>query len=122
MAADFCRAVARHRQRPHSRLVRRVVDEIELHLSDHVSPPELAARLGVSPSHLARRFKAETGHTIAQYATLERTHRAAHLLTSTDQPVRDIAAYVGYPDANYFAKAFRATHDITPTQFRALPS
>ena len=122
MAADFCRAVARHRQRPYSRLVRRVVDEIELHLSDHVSPPELAARLGVSPSHLARRFKAETGHTIAQYAALERTHRAAHLLTTTDQPVRDIAAYVGYPDANYFVKAFRATHGMTPTQFRALPS
>lgn len=118
MVAEFCRHVRRHRQRPYSKLVRQVIDEIELHLSHHVSPSELARRLHVSESHLARTFKAETGHTIAEHVAQVRCERAAQLLTATKQPVRDIAAYVGYLDANYFVKVFRTVYDTTPTEFR----
>lgn len=118
MIAEFCRQVRRHRQRPYSRLVRQVMDEIELHLSHAVSTGELAQRLHISESHLARQFKAETGHTISEHIAAERAARAAHLLATTDQPVRDIAAYVGYLDANYFVKVFRSVYQVTPTQYR----
>lgn len=118
MVAEFCRQVRRHRQRPYSRLVRQVMDEIELHLSHAVATSELALRLHVSESHLARQFKAETGHTISEHLAAERAARAAHLLATTDQPVRDIAAYVGYLDANYFVKVFRSVYRVTPTQYR----
>ncbi|MFC7619312.1 helix-turn-helix transcriptional regulator [Microlunatus sp. GCM10028923] len=119
MIGEFCRQIKRYRMRPYSRLVRQAVEEIELHLSHNVSPRELAGRLQVSESHLARRFKAETGHTISEYLARERAARAAHLLATTNQPVRDIAAYVGYLDANYFVKVFKSIYDATPTAYRA---
>lgn len=119
MVADFCRHVRRYRRRPYTRLVREVMDEIELHLSDNVSSRELASRLHISESHLARRFKAETGRTVSEHVARERAGRAAHLLQTTDQPIRDIAAYVGYPDANYFVKVFKGVYQLTPSAYRA---
>lgn len=118
MVSEFCRHVQRHRRRPYSRLVRQVMDEISLHLSHNVSSRQIAARLHVSESHLARRFKAETGHTISEHVAQERVARAAHLLVTTAQPVSGIAAYVGYEDANYFVKVFKSVHQLTPTAYR----
>lgn len=118
MVTDFCRHVRRHQQHGYSSLVRQVTDEIDLHLSSHVSTPELAERLGVSASTLARRFKSETGLTIAAYAARHRAERAARLLATTSQSVREIALFVGYDDPNYFVKVFRATHGVTPSAYR----
>lgn len=118
MVHEFCLHIRRYRQQPYSGLVRQVIDEIELHLSHNVSPRDLARRLHVSESHLARRFKAETGHTISEHVATERANRAAHLLAATNQPVRDIAAYVGYLDANYFVKVFKTIYGQTPTAYR----
>ena len=119
MVIDFCHHVRRHRQRPYSPLVRQATDEIDLHLSHQVSTPELAERFGVSTSTLARRFKTETGRTVAAYVAAQRAERAARLLATTSQSVRDIALFVGYEDANYFVKVFRAAYGVTPTAYRA---
>ncbi|WP_082571301.1 helix-turn-helix transcriptional regulator [Agromyces sp. Root1464] len=118
MVTDFCRHVRRHRQRSYSQLVRQVTDEIDLHLSHHVSTTELAERLGVSASTLARRFKTETGLTVAAYTAHARAERAARLLATTSQSVREIALFVGYDDPNYFVKVFRAAHGMTPSAYR----
>lgn len=119
MVAAFCRAVRRHRRRGHPPIVRQALDQIDLHLSRPVSASELAAALDVSTSTLSRRFKEATGMTVAQYAARRRVDRAARLLATTSRTVRDIAAFVGYEDANYFVKVFRAAHGMTPTQYRA---
>ncbi len=120
MVTDFCEAVRRHRQRGYPPLVRRVTDEIDLHLSNHPSTAELADRLGVSTSTLARRFKEATGTTLAGYVAQRRAERAARLLATTTQSVRDIAVFVGYDDANYFVKVFRTEYGMTPTAYRDL--
>lgn len=118
MVSEFCQQVHEHLQRPYSRLVSQALDEIELHLSHTISAAELAQQLHVSESQLARRFKAETGRTITEHVAHQRVSVAARLLATTLHPVRDIAAHVGYPDANYFVKVFRSVHDQTPTEYR----
>ncbi|MGK9220344.1 AraC family transcriptional regulator [Microbacterium barkeri] len=118
MVTDFCDAVRRHRQRGYPPLVRRVTDEVDLHLSRYPSATDLAKRLGVSTSTLARRFKEATGTTLAGYVAQRRAERAARLLATTTQSVRDIAMFVGYDDANYFVKVFRAEYGMTPTAYR----
>ncbi|MBW9110339.1 helix-turn-helix transcriptional regulator [Microbacterium ureisolvens] len=120
LVTDFCDAVRRHRQRAYPPLVRRVTDEIDLHLSRQPSTADLAERLGVSTSTLARRFKDATGTTLSGYVAQRRAERAARLLATTAQSVRDIAMFVGYDDANYFVKVFRAEYGMTPTAYRDL--
>lgn len=118
MVSDFCRHIRRFRRRPYSGLVRRVMDEVDLHPSNAITTRELARRLGISQSQLARRFKAETGGTVTEYVTASRTARAAQLLISTSQPINEVAANVGYLDANYFVKIFRREYGMTPSRYR----
>lgn len=120
MVTDFCRNVRRHRLRSYPPLVREVIDEIELHPVQRVSATELAERLGVSASTLARRFKDATGVTVSEYLASFRAERAARLLATTTQSVRDIALAVGYDDPNYFVKVFRSVFDMTPTAYREI--
>jgi two-component system response regulator YesN len=47
-----------------------------------------------------------------------RMERAAELLTSTDLPVREVAARVGYRQPAQFAKAFARRHGVAPTEYR----
>lgn len=118
MVTAFCESVRRHRQRDYPAIVRRATDEIDLHLGQHISPADLAAQFGVSTSTLARRFKDATGTTVAGYVAHRRAERAARLLATTSQPIREIAEFVGYSDANYFVKVFRGQHGMTPTAYR----
>lgn len=118
MVTDFCLQVRRHRQRDYPLIVRQVIDEIDLHPSQHVSTGELAERLEVSVSTLARRFKEATGMTVSEYVSRLRAERAAKLLATTSRSVSDIALFVGYDDANYFVKVFRAAYEMTPTAYR----
>ena len=44
--------------------------------------------------------------------------RAKELLSTTDVKVGDVATRVGYPDTNYFSKAFRNYTGVTPKEWR----
>ena len=46
--------------------------------------------------------------------------RAAELLKDPSIPISDISARVGYPDNNYFSKAFRNCMNMTPSEYRRL--
>ena len=78
----------------------------------------LSENAGVSPAHLSRQFKAETGMTISRFIARTRCEKAAFLLRTTDLAVQDISAHVGYLDNNYFVKVFRGIYGTTPSHYR----
>jgi YesN/AraC family two-component response regulator len=53
-----------------------------------------------------------------QYLTKIRIQKAAELLRSTSSSVSDIAALVGYANANYFNKVFRKAVGVSAGTFR----
>ena len=81
----------------------------------------LAGVIGVSPQHLGRLFRRAYGLAPLEYVVRFRIHRALQLLVSRPElKVHEVAASVGYPDANYFVRLFRQREGITPGQFRDL--
>lgn len=92
---------------------------IEQNLAANLAVERLAGIAGASRAHFVRQFTAATGQAPSAYVFAERMARAERLLIATDSNVADIAAACGFADANYFAKAFRRAHDLTPTAFRA---
>jgi len=90
---------------------------------DHVwGLEELSRRTGVSRFHLARSFRAALGAPPMAWLARRRMERAAVLLLTTDQAIADIGRQVGWPDANFFTRRFRATFGETPSAYRrALP-
>ncbi|SEG88658.1 AraC family transcriptional regulator, L-rhamnose operon transcriptional activator RhaR [Nonomuraea solani] len=79
----------------------------------------LAETLHLTPNYLIRIFKSATGLPPMTYLTRYRVETAAILLINTHDSVAEIAATVGWPDQNYFARRFRAHFGSTPSAYRA---
>lgn len=109
---------SRYQSKRHSRPIGQIVEYLQLNYSQSVSLDDLSAMSGLSNSQLSKRFKAEVGMPVFQFISRMRCTRAAELLSTTDVPVQEISAYVGYPDSNYFVKVFRKQYGVTPSDYR----
>ncbi|KIC14300.1 helix-turn-helix transcriptional regulator [Leisingera sp. ANG-Vp] len=77
-----------------------------------------AAALDVTPTHLTRVCKAETGKTAAALLTERQLHAARTLLISSELAIRDIAAQLGFGSAAYFTRFISQHTGQTPSTLR----
>jgi AraC family transcriptional regulator len=98
--------------------VRRVERRMAEGLGETVGLPELAASVGLSPSHFCRAFKAAMGVSPHRYLIGLRVERARQLLAESRMPVIDVGAAVGYDDPSYFARLFRRATGLSPAGYR----
>ncbi|CAM5643435.1 hypothetical protein GCM10010261_20760 [Streptomyces pilosus] len=80
--------------------------------------PDLAEHLHLAPSYLVRLFKATVGLPPMAYLAQQRAETAARLLLHTDQAISQIGHEVGWPDANYFARRFKAHFGLSASEYR----
>ena len=80
---------------------------------------DIAAHCGVSRRLLETRFLQAVGRTLLQELTELRMERARTLLSDTTDTVNAISAASGFGDPNYFTKAFRRRHGLSPLKYRA---
>lgn len=79
----------------------------------------VADSFSVSPEHLSRTFKKETGFGFNEYLTLVRLQKAESFLEEGKlKTVSEIAYACGFNDSNYFSDRFKKTHGISPLKFR----
>ncbi|ANE45303.1 hypothetical protein SY83_01980 [Paenibacillus swuensis] len=91
---------------------------IAAHLSEELSREELAAHVYLNPAYLSRLFRKETGEVLTDYILQQKMHRAASLLTETDQSISEVAAALGYGNFSYFARLFRKVYGHNPHDYR----
>jgi transcriptional regulator GlxA family with amidase domain len=77
----------------------------------------LAARVGLSPRHLARLFVQEIGTTPATWVESTRIDAARGMLEAGDRP-KQVAAACGFGDIDTFRRAFQRRVGVTPTEYR----
>ena len=100
----------------------RAISYIEHNFHAHLTVEETAQQLYVSPAHLIRTFKKETGYTPHEYLTEYRLMIAAQMLEFGHQRVEDIAEHTGFSSASHFISSFRKQYDCTPLQYRSMAS
>ncbi|QJC53497.1 helix-turn-helix domain-containing protein [Paenibacillus albicereus] len=100
--------------------VRQAAEYIRAHLGESLTLQQVARSLPMNPTYLSELFKRETGQTYLEFVTRERLERARELLLQTPAKVASIASEVGYEDAKYFNKLFKADTGLTPTEYRQL--
>jgi two-component system response regulator YesN len=100
------------------RALTRVIDYIDKNLSEDLSLAVLADVGGFNASYLSRLFRQVTNVTITEYITKKRIDMAKKLLENTTEKVRDIALKCGYTSSHSFARAFRKTVGMSPTEYR----
>ena len=91
---------------------------IRLQTHEYLSVAEIADRLAVNPSYLARIFKKEMGMTIKAYINDVRLNQGADLLMATDMTVEEIANTLGFSGSPSFSKAFKQFWGQSPVSFR----
>src|SRR5215469_6761860 len=84
--------------------LQKVLQSIESQLPHTVR--ELAEQVHLSPAHLQRLFKNETGVHISDLLSERRLTLAAKLLTTTDMEIKEVAYIVGYGHPSSFVRAF----------------
>ncbi len=83
-----------------------------------VNAQTLATSLGVSPTHLRRIFRTETGRSIHQTLLDVRIRQAQALLKKNEYSIKEIAFLTGWNHPLYFSAAFRKHCGLSPTAFR----
>jgi AraC family transcriptional activator FtrA len=88
------------------------------HLDQPLSIAALARRAAMSPRTFARRFRAETGTTPAQWLLEQRLRAAQTMLETTSHPVEHVAHRSGFSNAAALRAHFARRLATTPTAYR----
>jgi AraC-like DNA-binding protein len=79
---------------------------------------ELARRVAVSPHHLSRVFKAETGETISRYRNRLRVRLTLERLAEGEPCLARLAAELGFADQAHLSRVVRRELGATPSTLR----
>lgn len=83
-----------------------------------LSMQELARRMNYSEAYFCKLFKQSFGQNFISYLTDIRIEEAKRLLEQPTMNVKEVGRFVGYGDANYFAKVFKRSTGQSPTEYR----
>lgn len=105
--------------------LRRVVEYVDVHLSNKVTLLDLAAVAGLSRMHFASQFRIATGLRPHEFVLRRRVRRAEELLRNSRMTIVEIALAVGFQTQAHFTTVFKKFAGCTPRHWRAsseLPS
>jgi len=91
---------------------------VQAHLDESMSVDDLAAVAHLSPAQLTRVMKEQMGCPPMSYVLDQRVAQACALLRETAQPVKQVAAAVGYDDPYHFSRLFRNRIGRSPARYR----
>jgi AraC family transcriptional regulator of arabinose operon len=99
--------------------VERARNYIELHFAESLNLEAIAQHAGITPTHLVRLFRANTGGTPMRYVWRFRLERSMQLLTETGLTVSEVSDRCGFSNPQHFSKLFKAECAATPGNYRA---
>lgn len=104
-----------------SPFVEQAVAFIRTNYMERFTLTDVAKHCAVSPEHLSRVFKKETGFGFNEYLNLYRLRKAETLLKSGQvQSISQVALLCGFNDSNYFSAAYRKMFGISPSQVKKI--
>jgi AraC family transcriptional regulator len=98
--------------------IAKVVDHVQTHLDEELTPEQLAEVAGFSLHHFHRVFRGITDESVMGFVRRLRLERAANRLAFEDASVTAIALDSGYGSHEAFTRAFRARFGQAPSAYR----
>ena len=98
-----------------------VIGYVREHCAE-VSISSLATRFGYSETYFSQLVHKRCGVRARELIVAARMRRARELLLTTDLPVSDLAAAVGYESYSHFNRIFKRVYRITPAAYRSFAS
>lgn len=101
----------------YSLLIQNAIKYIMANYAGNCDINQVANQLYVSPGHLMRKFRQETGKTFLEYLTEYRISIAIVLLQSGSYKTYEVSTMVGYTTTKYFSKVFKRITGKNPKDF-----
>lgn len=98
--------------------LRKAAIKLTSHLDREITLDEVAQHAGMSPSSLSHSFRDHFACPPMRYRENHRLKQAASLLLSTNLPLKEIAAQLGFADPYHFSRRFRKYTGQSPSQYR----
>lgn len=98
--------------------LKRVVEYVDVHLSNKITLLDLAAIAGLSRMHFASQFRMATGLRPHEFLLRRRVRRAEELLQNSRMAIVEIALTVGFQTQAHFTTVFKRFVGCTPRQWR----
>jgi AraC family transcriptional regulator len=99
-----------------ARRLENAIDYIQAHLDSDLSMAQIAGSVNSSPTYFASLFKQATGISLHQYVIKQRVERAKLLIETTDLPIFNIAAQVGFASSSHLTYHCKRLTGMTPKQ------
>jgi AraC-like DNA-binding protein len=96
----------------------RVIEYMHAHPGEKITVEKLAGIARMSPSHMTRVFRKETGSPPIEYLIAVRLERAKKMLLAGDRTVTEIALDCGFGSAAYLSARFSKTYGTSPSSYR----
>jgi PAS domain S-box-containing protein len=97
----------------------RAIAAIRADISRSWRVPEIAELAGLSAVQLERQTRRTLGLSPRSLLQRLRIEHAVHLITTTDEPLGQIAAHCGFYDQSSFTRQFRTVLGRTPGSYRS---
>ena len=118
MVVSYSECLREYSLDSYSPLIRRALNYIHLHPTSTLSLHALAAVCDVSPSHLSKQFRTETGMTVTEYVNNHRVELSIPFLRFTSTGISQISEKVGFLDENYYGRVFKRIKGVSPKAYR----
>ncbi|CAI6044834.1 Regulator of RpoS [Paenibacillus sp. JJ-100] len=93
---------------------------IDSHYTENISLKSIAAQFYMNPVYLGRLFRKSYNQYFNEYLLHLRIQQAQKLLRQTDLRMYEVAARIGFQNADYFVTQFEKIVHMTPTAYRNL--
>jgi AraC family transcriptional regulator, glycine betaine-responsive activator len=100
--------------------IREAIRLFESHVEDPLRIPDVASSVGLSGRHFERLFKRETGQSPLRYYHHLRLMKARQRVLYSSDPLRDIAASVGYMTSGPMIRHYVEFFGVSPRDERRL--
>lgn len=95
------------------------IDIVKAHISDQeLDISVIYEALGMSRANFYRKVKAVTGLSPNELIKNIRLEAGAKLLKESNLNISEIAEHTGFSSSSYFARSFKATYGISPTEYQ----
>lgn len=99
-------------------LIQKAIKSVEAQIENpDFSVEQMSKELGMSRVHLYKKLSSLTGKSPLEFIRMIRLQRAVQLLAKSQLTVSEIAYKVGYNNAKYFTKHFKAEYGILPSLY-----
>jgi transcriptional regulator GlxA family with amidase domain len=106
---------------PHAdSVVKKAQNWMEENFRDIDAIKQLVSTVSIPERSFKRRFKAATGTTLIEYLQNLRIEEAKQMLETSELPIDEISADVGYLDCSFFRRLFKRLTGLTPSNYRRM--